>query len=55
MHDKYQNNVPITEEELSSTYYDLNKLYYGDNIVNDDLIRATEEVRSIIIKEQNKI
>lgn len=39
MHDKYQNNIPITEEELSSTYYDLNKLYYGDNIVNDDLIR----------------
>lgn len=39
MHDKYAQNVPITEEELSSTYYDLNKLYYGDNIVSDDLIR----------------
>ncbi len=39
MHDKYEQNIPITEEELSSTYYNLNKLYYGDNIVSDDLIR----------------
>ncbi len=39
MHDKYEQNIPITEEELSSTYYDLNKLYYGDNMISDDLIR----------------
>lgn len=39
MHDKYEQNIPITEEELSSTYYELNKLYYGDNMVSDDLIR----------------
>lgn len=39
MHDKYEQNIPITEEELSSTYYDLNKLYYGENVISDDLIR----------------
>lgn len=39
MHDKYQNGVSLTEEEISNTYYDLNKLYYGDNVVSDDLIR----------------
>lgn len=39
MHDKYEQNIPITEEELSSTYYELNKLYYGDNMISDDLIR----------------
>jgi len=39
IHEKEQNEVPLTEEELSSTYYDLNKLYYGDNVVSDDLIR----------------
>lgn len=39
MHDKEANNVPLTEEEFSNTYYDLNKLYYGDNVVSDDYIR----------------
>ena len=39
MHDKESNGIPLTEEEFSSTYYDLNKLYYGDNVVSDDLIR----------------
>ena len=39
MHDKEQNGVSLTEEEISNTYYDLNKLYYGDNVVSDDLIR----------------
>ncbi len=39
MHDKESNGIPLTEEEFSSTYYNLNKLYYGDNIVSDDLIR----------------
>lgn len=39
IHDKEQNNIPLTEEELSNTYYELNKLYFGDNIVLDDLIR----------------
>ena len=39
MHDKENNGIPLTEEEFSSTYYNLNKLYYGDNVVSDDLIR----------------
>jgi len=39
MHDKYKNNIPLTEKEFSDTYYELNKLYYGDNIIHDDEIR----------------
>ena len=39
MHDKYEQGVPLTEEEFSNTYYDLNKLYYGDGVVSDDAIR----------------
>jgi oligoendopeptidase F len=39
MHEKEQNGIPLTEDELSNTYYDLNKLYYGDNVISDDLIR----------------
>ena len=39
MHDKENNGIALTEEEFSSTYYELNKLYYGDNVVSDDLIR----------------
>lgn len=39
IHKKEQDGVPLTEEEISNTYYDLNKLYYGDNVVSDDNIR----------------
>ena len=39
IHEKEQNGVPLTEEEISNTYYDLNKLYFGDNVVSDDNIR----------------
>ena len=39
MHDKEINGIPLTEEEFSKTYYDLNKLYYGDNVISDDYIR----------------
>ncbi len=39
MHDKEEKGVPLTEEEFSQTYYDLNKLYYGDNVVSDDAIK----------------
>lgn len=39
IHDKYENNIPITEEELSNTYFELNKLYYGPNVVSDDSIK----------------
>lgn len=39
IHDKYEKGIPLTEEEISSTYYNLNKLYFGDEMVSDDLIR----------------
>ena len=39
MHDKEEKGIALTEEEFSKTYYELNKLYYGDNVVSDDLIR----------------
>ena len=39
MHEKEQKGIPLTEEEISNTYYELNKLYYGDNVVSDDNIR----------------
>ena len=39
MHEKEQKGIPLTEEEISNTYYDLNKLYYGDNVVSDDNIK----------------
>ena len=38
-HDKYAKGIPLTEEELSNTYYELNKMYYGNSIIHDDLIR----------------
>lgn len=39
MHAKESEGVSLTEEEISNTYYELNKLYYGDNVISDDLIR----------------
>lgn len=39
MHEKEANGIPLTEKEFSDTYFELNHLYYGDNVVNDDLIR----------------
>lgn len=39
MHDKEEKEIPLTEEEFSNTYYELNKLYYGDNVISDDNIR----------------
>lgn len=39
MHEKYANDEPLTSDNFSTTYYELNKLYYGDNIVSDDDIR----------------
>ena len=39
MHDKYSKGEALTEENFSNTYYELNKLYYGDNVVSDDEIR----------------
>lgn len=39
MHEKYQNKETITETYLSDTYYNLNKLYFGSDVISDDLIR----------------
>ena len=39
MHKKEMDGIPLTEKEISDTYYDLNKLYYGDDVISDDLIR----------------
>lgn len=39
IHNKYEEGISLTEEEISSTYYELNKLYFGDNIVIDNEIR----------------
>ena len=35
IHDKYQSNIPITTQELNKTYYELNELYFGKNVVSD--------------------
>lgn len=39
MHDKEEKGIPLTEQEFSDTYYELNKLYYGKNVVHDEKIR----------------
>ena len=39
VHDKYKEGASLTSDMLCNTYYDLNKLYYGPNVVSDDLIR----------------
>ena len=39
MHQKESDGISLTEEEISKTYYDLNKLYYGDSVVSDYNIR----------------
>ena len=39
VHDEYQKNTPITAKYLCDTYYDLNKLYFGKNVVIDENIK----------------
>jgi len=39
IHDKMQNNESLTTDSICDIYYNLNKLYYGDGVVSDDLIR----------------
>ena len=39
IHDKYQAGIPLTEEEFSNTYYELNNLYFGPNMISDEEIR----------------
>ena len=38
-HEKEEDGIALTEEELSTTYYELNKLYFGEDVVSDDEIR----------------
>lgn len=38
IHDKAENKEPLTAEVFNTIYKDLNKLYYGDNVVIDDEI-----------------
>lgn len=39
IYDKIGNDEPLTADILSDIYYDLNKVYFGDNVYVDDLIR----------------
>ena len=39
IHEKNEKNIPLTEEEMSNTYYDLCKKYFGDKVVVDEEIR----------------
>lgn len=39
VHEKEEKGIPLTEEELSNTYYELNKKYYGPDVVSDEEIR----------------
>lgn len=38
IHDLEEKGEVLTEELISTTYYNLNKKYYGNNIISDDLI-----------------
>lgn len=39
IHEKEEKGIPLTEEEFSKTYYELNKLYFGPSVVSDEAIR----------------
>ena len=39
IYDKIENDEPLTADILSDMYYDLNKVYFGDNVFIDDEIR----------------
>lgn len=39
IHDLERNGKSITKEVLASTYLELNKLYYGKNVISDDEIK----------------
>ena len=39
IYDKVKNDEPITADILSEIYYDLNKIYFGNDVVIDDEIR----------------
>jgi len=39
IHDKYARKEAITSQELCETYYELNTLYFGKNVVSDEEIK----------------
>lgn len=39
VHEKEENNETLTEKVLSDIYYDLNKKYYGKDVISDEEIR----------------
>lgn len=39
IHDAYTKGEPLTNKVLNETYYKLNKLYYGKNVISDKLIQ----------------
>ncbi|MEG1287949.1 MAG: oligoendopeptidase F [Bacilli bacterium] len=39
VYNKFISEIPLTSDELCNTYYELNKLYYGKNVVSDESIR----------------
>ena len=39
IHNNEQNNEPLTTNSILDIYYDLNKKYYGDIVVSDELIK----------------
>lgn len=38
-HEMEQKGEALTPESLAKVYYDINKLYYGDNVINDEEIK----------------
>lgn len=38
-HEQIEAGIPLTQEDLSTYYYDLNKLYFGEDVILDDAIR----------------
>ncbi len=39
IHDYERKGISLTEDKISKTYYKLNKLYYGNNVISDKQIR----------------
>jgi oligoendopeptidase F len=39
VHDRCMNGENLTKDDLVNIYYDLEKFYYGDNVVIDDIIK----------------
>lgn len=46
VHDKIEKDEILTTDDLCNLCYDLNKKYYGDNVVVDDLVRYRWEIYS---------